>query len=285
MSRRLTHGEFLEKTNVKHGNKFIYLTKYSKSHDKIHIKCLDCGDEFWQLAYSHLDGRGCLNCANIKRTKSHKDFVKEAYVKHNNQFEYLSKYINNQTKIDIKCLKCNNVFSQEPRSHLRFGSQCPHSEKIKDHNAFLLKANIVHPNKFRYLSLFIKDAIKIKIECLDCDNVFEQRPSSHLSGVGCSDCSKKEADIKKRKSHKDFVADANLIHFNKFEYLTEYLNSKEKIQIKCLDCENIFYQKPSSHLEGRGCKECADFHSGGYCEDYFNDRPEMRDTPAILYFL
>ena len=90
--------------------------------------------------------------------------------------------------------------------------------------------------------------------------------------------------MSRRLTHGEFLEKTNVKHGNKFIYLTKYSKSHDKIHIKCLDCENIFYQKPSSHLEGRGYKECADFHSGGYCEDYFNDRPEMRDTPAILYF-
>lgn len=62
--------------------------------------------------------------------------------------------------------------------------------------------------------------------------------------------------LEKRKSN--FLNKSKEIHNNKYEYYLEgYINNKTKIDIICPN-HGVFKQLPSSHLEGRGCKKCAD---------------------------
>lgn len=62
----------------------------------------------------------------------------------------------------------------------------------------------------------------------------------------------KKEEIKKR---------AVAIHGNKYGYdLIEFKLLKDKVDIKCLTCNIIFSQRLSSHLEGYGCRKCANKH-------------------------
>ena len=54
-----------------------------------------------------------------------------------------------------------------------------------------------------------------------------------------------------------FIEKARNIHGNKYDYSkVEYINSQTKVCIICNECGNEFWQIPSSHLRGSGCKNC-----------------------------
>lgn len=60
----------------------------------------------------------------------------------------------------------------------------------------------------------------------------------------------------KRKTHAQFVDQANNKHNNKYIYISRYFNDSTKISVKC-PIHGIFKQSPGSHLSGCGCPKCA----------------------------
>ena len=195
MGKRITHKEFEKKAIEKHGaEKYKFLSNYIKTDIKIHIECLTCGDEFWQTPENHLQGQNCPKCGRKNSSKKRSDtlvnFKTKAINIHGNSYEYLSEYINNHTKIKIKCLSCNNIFLQIPNSHLN-GRGCPpcgNTKKTKTNEQFLLEARNIHGNRFNYLTEYTKNNKNIHIECLICNTKFFQRANSHIQGHGCANC-------------------------------------------------------------------------------------------------
>lgn len=59
-----------------------------------------------------------------------------------------------------------------------------------------------------------------------------------------------------RKTHVQFVDQANKIHGGKYTYPETYAGDTVKIGIEC-PIHEIFYQQAASHLQGCGCPECA----------------------------
>lgn len=59
-----------------------------------------------------------------------------------------------------------------------------------------------------------------------------------------------------KKTHTQFVYEANLKHSNKYKYPEAYAGDAVKIDIEC-PLHGVFRQIPSSHLQGNGCKLCA----------------------------
>lgn len=56
----------------------------------------------------------------------------------------------------------------------------------------------------------------------------------------------------------EFVERSVKIHKNKYNYdKVIYVNQYTDIIIFCNDCEQYFYQKPKSHMNGRGCSVCG----------------------------
>lgn len=60
-----------------------------------------------------------------------------------------------------------------------------------------------------------------------------------------------------RKTHQQFIEQANKVHNCKYTYPETYAGDAVKISIEC-PIHGIFRQIPSSHLQGCGCPKCAD---------------------------
>ena len=61
-----------------------------------------------------------------------------------------------------------------------------------------------------------------------------------------------------KSTREDFIAKARAVHGNKYDYFkVEYKGSKKKVCIIC-PTHGEFWQTPSVHLQGCGCKDCRD---------------------------
>ena len=164
-------------------------------------------------------------------------------------------FVNIRTKIDIFCIACKQNFSQRPDHHLAGQGcrKCISIAKSKAHSKFEKQANIIHKDKYTYLSFYENCRKKIQIQCKTCTNIFFQIPNNHLNGRGCPKCAISE----QTKSHIQFVKEANIIHNNAYIYLSNYENRKKKIKIQCKAEKHLFFQSPYNHLYGNGCPKCC----------------------------
>jgi len=97
----------------------------------------------------------------------------------------------------------------------------------------------------------------VKIICLE-HGEFTQSLHKHICGDGCRKCSSLLTGVKIiEKAKNDFIDKANKIHNNKYDYSqVKYENAKTCIDIICSK-HGEFKQTPNSHLNGTGCKLCA----------------------------
>lgn len=186
-------------------------------------------------------------------------FIDRANKKHNNKYSYPNTiYVKAIEKVKILC-HIHGEFLQSPHEHLK-GSGCKqcaiNASKIKQtkpKEIFIEEANKKHDNKYTYcLDTYNNINDKIKITCVD-HGIFYQRASSHLSGIGCPKCSY----AKLTYTNEEFINIANKKHENKYDYSkTQYISSHKPITIIC-KTHGEFKQKAYIHLNGNGCKECA----------------------------
>jgi hypothetical protein len=122
---------------------------------------------------------------------------------------------------------------------------------FKNNEYFIEKATKIHNKKYNYFLVdYINSKTKVFITCPIHGN-FIQKPNGHLSGKGCPNCSPN-----KKLIINEFINRCKKTHGNKYDYsLVDYKNSKSKIKIIC-SIHNVFYQIPSDHINGSGCKKC-----------------------------
>lgn len=200
MSNQKTKDDFLISAKEIHLDKYDYSNVfYIKSSQKVKIICYIHG-EFLQTPHHHLSGAGCKKCGYLKvsdkKRLSIEEFLQKAKFKHSDKYDYcLVDYINNQSKIKIIC-KYHGEFIQCAGSHLKgYGCKKCSGLSKKDVYKFTDEANLIHENKYDYSNVIYKNThIKVKISCKK-HGCFEQRPSSHLMGMGCPVCNNKSSKL------------------------------------------------------------------------------------------
>lgn len=240
--------EFFKKCAEVHNNKYDYSKAiYKNAHQKICIICKIHG-EFFQLANDHKNGSGCKKCKFTRSlSKLHEAkllFITKAQKKYNNAFDYsLIDYVNSNTKINIKCLKHNTVFSQTPNNHLHgegYGCGVCYIERKREQTCsntdeFIIKANEIYNNKYNYsLVQYTNSKTPINIICEE-HGMFSTIPNSHLNGAaGCKACGLiKQANSKIANTAESYYERIKLRHPNISLY-DNYAGMFKTISFECI---------------------------------------------------
>lgn len=205
--RRHTNETFIAASKEVHGDKYDYSkVKYVNAHGKVCIICPEHG-EFWQKPNNHISGKkGCIKCAREAITELLRDtkesFVEKSMEKHGNNFDYSEViYIDNSTKVKIKCNKCGLVFWQKPANHSNLGQGCPSftcnpRSKPFTKEVWVKKAKAKHGSKYNYDKVIYKDInTHVEIICNTCKKSFWQTPHSHSGGAGCHYCNFSNGEV------------------------------------------------------------------------------------------
>jgi len=261
--------EFIEKAKEIHGDKYDYSKiEYSNSQTKIIIICNNHG-EFLQIPNSHIQGMGCIKCANVHKSNT-EDFIIKATEIHKDLYDYSKvKYVNSHTKIIIIC-KEHGEFEQTPSDHLncKYGCQiCSMSIRgeTKMNNCkekFITNAIKIHGDIYDYSkSIYTGCENKLIIICKE-HGEFEQQPNNHLYGKGCYNCGRTQVNDSRRSNLDEFLKKAVEIHKDLYDYSkVEYVNNHTKVEIICKE-HGEFEQTPSHHLlREQGCYKCGEIRT------------------------
>jgi hypothetical protein len=239
--------DFIKKAILVHGDKYDYSNvDYINRHSKIIIICKE-HEEFLQVAEVHLNGFGCSICSGNK-LKTTEEFIKESTLIHEDKYDYSKViYINNITKVKIIC-KIHGEFEQIPSSHL-IGQRCPICGIIKrsethkyDTNIFIEKSIKVHEDKYDYSKVEYNHSNEKVIIICKKHGEFEQTPSKHWSGQGCSKCSFYKQYSKLQINWLNFISRLYNININHAENYGEFLiqSTKYKADGYCKETNTIY---------------------------------------------
>lgn len=187
---------FILRAKERHGNRYDYslVEDVSNSKNKVDIICPTHG-VFSQVASKHCYGRGCPACGGSTKLTT-EIFVSRASDLHKNKYIYTnSKYINNNTKLEIEC-PTHGIFYQTPAMHLQ-GQGCPKcaNNVCLGVEAFADRAKRVFGDKYSYSKVDYKNIdTHVTITCQKHGD-FKQTPKLHLRGFGCPKCGKYPYDI------------------------------------------------------------------------------------------
>ena len=285
---RLTSQEFVARSRAIHGNKYRYdKTDYLRSNELVTISCKKHGD-FKQLPNNHLSGKeGCKECSRTARgltpsgeiTKRQRDTKSELKAKRLTQQDFIERAIKahgtyynlNQahyiTQYDHVTIECPNhgKFSVMPYNFWR-GGGCPECSKIKagqdrrkKPNDFLAECKKVHGNQYDLSGVnYVTAKHHIKPSCHK-HGTFSILPNNFLRGTGCPQCHLERSIKTLNLSAKiaDIVSRFKDVHGSEYNYSeVKYKRIDKPVTIIC-QTHGRFEQKPSTHLDGKGCPECG----------------------------
>ncbi len=243
-------------------------------------------------------------------------FKRRAIKMHGDKFDYSkADFIKQKLPILIIC-PIHGEFYQCPDKHISKNSKgCPEcwnsirnnlvvnrdyskikKKLIKPFSEFVKEANNKFENKFTYHSEKYNGAFtKVDIEC-PIHGKFETTPHNHLAtATGCYQCGMIRKNKSKTKDYGDIISQLSIKHNSYYEYpdynKETYINKKSKIDIIC-PTHGLFQKTAQKHLSGQGCFQCKldemiqnNILVGGYSDQLFLDKPELKNEPAILYYL
>lgn len=251
---RIAH--FLQRATEIHNGKFDYSkVEYITAKVKVKIICPIHG-EFLQTPDKHLapKSKGCQNCWK-----------------------------------DIKCINNNN----------RKGKPSLHPKPRITNEILLQRCTDKYGDRFQYdFSNYQGMRIKtIKVTC-PCHGEFLTSMASFLNkttSTGCYKCGREQLKKKVTQSYDDVIQQFNEKFNFEYDYPESnreiYINKKSIIDIICKN-HGPFKKKAQKHLIGQGCFHCRvdemirdNILVGGYSEDLFKNKPELKEYPAFLYYL
>lgn len=266
----------IDRFNEKWGDRFDYSdVQYCGYKKKVHIRCREHDEWFWQTPEMHLKFNGCKKCSSKARSSvrslGKEEFIKRCCELHGDDYDYSKvDYVNNNTKVEVICKKHGSFFAV-PHKLMAEKTCCPQCKKEAYVNPRSLTYDQIY-GKFRAIygdeyeydgTTFTKYTEKMRMICPK-HGEFWKTPNKHISGQGCPICSLERQASLATNSNEDFIDAAKKVHGDKYDYSkTHYTKSSEKVTIICHEKDENgvehgeFIQNAASHLQGCGCPKCA----------------------------
>lgn len=210
--QRKTHEEFINELEDIHPNKYEVLGKYKRYHDKIKVKCKDCG-YISERSASNLLRNGCPNCSGI-RPITQEEFESDIKELWDGVYKVVGEYINSDTPVETLCKNCNKTWFARPYN-LKTGYGCPNCAGNAQKTTEDFKNDIysIVGNEYDVLGEYINNKVDILIRHNECGYEWMIRPSSFLSdGVRCPLCTNSRGEN----------AITNLLDNKNIKYIREY---------------------------------------------------------------
>ena len=270
MPKKVTPKDYINKCKVQGYD--LPIENYISAKVKIKHKCSK-GHIYEQTPSSHLSGKGCPKCKNIKLSIYKKRTPEEYYneCKEKDLDLPIEKYKGNSIKIKHKCIR-NHIYEQRPHDHLQ-GQGCPKCSR----NYSYTPKEYYQECKSKGIDIPIEDYIdtktKIKHKCSKCGNIYEQTPNKHLiRGHGCPKCGRRKMIISRTGKNKKKTPEEYYNECKSKGYdlpIENYINNSIKIKHKCIK-GHTYSQSPNVHLQGQGCPICNESHGEKHIRNYLD---------------
>lgn len=181
------------------------------------------------------------------------EFKERLFNIYGNQFEVLSEYKNNETKIKLKCNHCGNIIEKKPvkmTGSSREGCYICSGKFKKTTEYFKNELNDKFPGEFEVLEEYKNARTPIKIKRNKCGHVHNISPDNLLRGKGCPKCGIKQS--KYMNTVEDYLTEKNIKYVKEkvfddcrnirplpFDYYIEDLNV-------CIEVDGEFHYETNS---------------------------------------
>lgn len=201
----------------------------------------------------------------MSKKKTTDKFKQEVYDLVGNEYSVLGEYHYAIEKILFKHNTCNQEFYMQPSNFLS-GQRCPLCRYKRS-----AKSNSKTNDDFKKeIYMLVKDEYYAKTEYKGihekvlfhhnkCNSDFWMEANLFInSGCRCTNkqCIHERMSASMKDTQNEFDKKFNLKSNGKFELLSKYKSSYEKIKIKHLECGHIFETTPNYFLSNTGCPKC-----------------------------
>lgn len=264
-----TNEEFIVESNKIWGDKYDYsLVDYKGAG--VPVSIIYKGIVYSQSPTCHLQGFKC----ETDSIRSTDDFIRKAISKHGNKYDYsLVDYKGTQNK--IKIIYKGEVFEQKAGAHLYSNGLVERVIKKKTTESFINEAEQIHDFKFDYSKVnYVNSQTKVIIIC-PLHGEFNQIPSSHLQGTGCTFCTESSGEKEIAKFLKK-----NNINYSREHRFNRCVGKKRKLPFDfyipsmrtCIEFDGIQHYQPVEYFGGLSAYESLktnDKIKSDYCEENF----------------
>lgn len=188
-------------------NQFTLVGKYQGAEKKMRVRCDVCGSEIDAIfsVISRKSGRGCKPCAiNEARIRYRMDLNEVRSRLKDSHMKLLGEYVNSNTPVACKCLKCGVVRSIRISVLLK-GSGCrpcalAAAGKRRRTSEFTALEAMRNIGKVEPLEPYQNQNARWKSRCLTCGSIVYPRLGSIMGrkGLGCEGCSNKLRGVSRR---------------------------------------------------------------------------------------
>lgn len=265
----LTQEQFEKKVYDIFKNEYIVLGEYSGNKNKVKMKHIICGNDYYAQAGDVLQGKGCPICNKGVR-KTQEQFKNEMLKIYGDEYSVIGEYINCKTDITIKHNVCGNISNLSPDNLLHKKTSCPHCSNITK-GEFRIKRyleynKLNHKQQYKFNDLKDKDYLKFDDALLfnndEVNLLIEYDGEQHFrpvrfGGISKSDASKNFKSAKRRDDLKNNYCKEKNIKLLRISYVDEknidiilqsYLDNVLHIKTKIPPNDFMFWEKNISIL-------------------------------------
>lgn len=273
--RKRTAEEFSNEFYKALGKNYTLLSEYKGARDKVLIKHEICGSIYEQAAHEAKRGKGCRKCAQDKfiggRLKNKRTFEREFNLLSNKEYEMLSEYKNDNSKIKVRHTECGFIYPVNAGAFIQ-GRRCPKcAVKIRADKQRWTQEQFEEfvrengDNEYSVLNKYADSQTKVKLNHLSCGHTYEVTPRDFVSGKRCPRC---------RASHGEKMVEKLLKDF-KLNYKTQYRIEECKVKRALPFDFAVFKENKMILIEYQGIQhyQIVSVFGGeeGYKERVFND--------------
>lgn len=195
MPKKMTNEEFLEKVYNKVKDEYTFLEPYIKSNIKIKVKHNICGNIYPVAPVYFLQGTRCPYCYSTPK-KDTETFKKEMYEKYGNRYTILGEYIDNKTKIKVRCNVCGYEYLVKPYHILCNGKECAKCKGVKKKTTieFSEEVNNLTNGEYELLSEYTNNKAYVILLHHICNETYQVKPNVFLNGRRCPICDESKGE-------------------------------------------------------------------------------------------
>lgn len=234
------------------GDEYKVVGKYKNSGTPIKTVHNKCGTTFYPRPNGFLRGTRCPECAKLKKTKTHRQFIKEVKDLEGDEYSVRGKYKNNATKIKMEHVECGHIYKVSPIQFLQ-GNRCPECYGVKKLNTGIFKERVfeLENDKYEVVGEYVTTDTEIEMYHKECGRTYTTKPRHFLWGSRCIHCNSTTL-----KTQEEFNKEVEELVGREYKVVGKYVNTKTKIELKHEECGNIYKVMPQNFLKGKRCPYC-----------------------------